>query len=103
MRPREVGQRTIKIGECRSEYELDERRQSFEEALQRIIDDNNMHGVNCVVNRSPNRSNRNGDDHDVLVQLYAKVTWPPQGGSRVGVMELLDLMDDFNLGKQRQI
>ena len=93
-------QRTIKLGEFRSEYQLQECMQKFADALQEVIDANDMKGVVCNINRSPDHINREDDPGTVQVQLYAKVTCPPQAGSRIGVMELEDLLDNFHQGKK---
>jgi hypothetical protein len=95
-------QRAIKLGEFRSESDLQSCQETFQEKLEALIRDNGLSDVGCKITRSPNLVNQPDDESPVLVQLYAQVTWPKQQKSRIGVMALEDLLDTFNINQQPQ-
>lgn len=89
-------QMTIMLGKFDSVEARNERQQEFLDRLNNLAKEHNLLGVHCHINAQPIG---NGG-----FNLYAKVTWGNESSkSRVGIMEMYDLLDEFNINASTQL
>jgi hypothetical protein len=89
-------QMTIMLGKFDDELARNERQQEFLARLQELAKEHNLLGVHCHINAQPMGGGVTG--------LFAKVTCSKQPEqSRVGIMEMYDLLDEFNVNASQQL
>jgi hypothetical protein len=96
MPPTISSQVTIMLGKFDDVETRNERQQEFLERLNKVAKEYNLLGVHCHINAQPVGGG--------AFSLFAKVSWGKQPDqSRVGIMEMHDLLDEFNVNATQQL
>jgi hypothetical protein len=92
----DVKQRTIFLGNSNQEWQLTTLCDEFKEEVESAIDRYKLKGVNIHFDRKPVSKGSQGDEEPVIA-LHAKVTWPHKDNPIVGLLEVQDVLDKYDL------
>ena len=95
MPAQDVKQRTIFLGQSNEEWALTDLSDQFSDEMNDVIDRWQLTGININISRRPVPQPRDSED-EPMVELYAKVTYPPKNISAVGALEMHDVLDKFD-------